>query len=231
MSRVPSWKIATASAILDSMFTPPHFEESRIDVLHDLMRHHPLASVVTLSNDGQIVANHIPLLLCSSPQPFGTLQGHVARANNLWSDSRQDIESLAIFQGPGAYISPSWYATKQETGRVVPTWNYAVVHAYGYLRVIDDATWLKSLVERLTAEHESRLPHPWSVSEAPAEYIQSRLGAIVGLEMIVTRVQGKWKMSQNQPEANRQSVIEGLHSLEVPHASAVADLIRPPRSS
>ena len=213
------------------MFTPLHFEESRIEVLHDLMRHHPLATIVTLSQAGQIDANHIPLLVCENIGPFGTLQGHVARANSLWSDARQDIESLAIFQGPEAYVSPSWYATKQETGRVVPTWNYAVVHAYGHLRVIDNTVWLKSLVERLTAEHESSHPQPWRVSDAPADYIQSRLGAIVGIEMTITRLQGKWKMSQNQPEANRAGVIDGLRSLRTPEASAVADLIRPKQPS
>jgi transcriptional regulator len=213
------------------MFTPPHFEESRIDILHDLMRHHPLAAVVTLRQDGQLVANHVPLLLCPSPDPFGTLQGHVARANSMWSDSRQDIESLAIFQGPEAYISPSWYATKQETGRVVPTWNYAVVHAYGYLHIIDDAAWLKSLVERLTAVNESPFPEPWSVTDAPADYIQSRLGAIVGVEMVVTRLCGKWKMSQNQPEENRTAVIDGLRSLGTAGAAAVANLIRSATSS
>ena len=213
------------------MFTPPHFEESRIDILHDLVRNHPLATVVTLSHDGRLVANHIPLLLCEKPEPFGTLQGHVARANPLWSDSRQDIESLAVFQGPDAYISPTWYATKKETGRVVPTWNYAVVHVYGYLHVIDDAAWLKSLVERLTTVHESGLVEPWSVSDAPAEFIQSRLGAIVGIEMVITRLQGKWKMSQNQPEANRAGVVEGLRILDTSAASAVADLIRPKQST
>jgi len=107
------------------MFTPPHFAESRIEVLHDLIRRHSLATVVTLANDGQIEANHIPLLLCETPGTFGVLQGHVSRMNPLWSNSRQDIESLVVFQGPHAYISPSWYATKQESGRVVPTLNYA----------------------------------------------------------------------------------------------------------
>jgi transcriptional regulator len=213
------------------MFTPAHFEESRPEILHDLMRRHPLATLVTLSGDGQIVANHIPLLWCEAPQPFGILQGHVARANPVWSDSRPDVESLAVFQGPESYISPSWYATKQDTGRVVPTWNYAVVHAYGCLRIIDDTEWLRSLVERLTAVHESGLAQPWSVSDAPADFIQSRLGAIVGMEMVITRLQGKWKMSQNQPQENRAGVVDGLRALGTPKAAEVADLIRPPPSS
>src|SRR5262249_57866683 len=136
------------------MFTPPHFEESRVDVMHELMRHHPLATLVNLSSKNGIVANHIPLQVSELPKPFGTLQGHVARANPLWTDSRQDVESLAVFQGPEAYISPNWYATKQETGRVVPTWNYAVVHAYGFLRVFDDPDWVRSQIERLTASQE-----------------------------------------------------------------------------
>ncbi|HEV3143534.1 MAG TPA: FMN-binding negative transcriptional regulator [Gemmataceae bacterium] len=213
------------------MFTPPHFEESRAEVLHDLIRRHPLATLVTLSKDGGIVANHIPLLWCESPAPLGALQGHVARPNTLWTDSRQDVESLAVFQGPDAYISPSWYATKQETGRVVPTWNYAVVHVYGFLRIFDDPAWIRSQIERLTASQEESFTEPWRVSDAPSEYIQSRLGAIVGIELVITRMLGKWKMSQNHPEANRAGVIEGLRSLGTPRAAEVADMVRPPRPS
>ena len=213
------------------MYTPPHFEESRVDVMHDLVRHHPLATLVTLSNKDGIVANHVPLLVCESPKPFGTLQGHVARSNPLWTESRQDVESLAVFQGPEAYISPNWYATKQESGRVVPTWNYAVVHAYGFLRVFDDPVWVRSQIERLTASQEKINTQPWHVSDAPEDYIRTRVGAIVGIEMVITRLLGKWKMSQNQPEANRARVISGLQSLATADAADVAKMIRPPADS
>jgi len=210
------------------MYIPQHFDESRVEVLHDLMRRHPFATLVTLTRDGTIVANHLPLLWCETPASLGSLQGHVARANPVWTDSRQDGEALVVFHGPEAYISPSWYATKQETGRVVPTWNYAVVHAYGVLRVIDDATWVRSQIERLTAAQESGFSEPWQVSDAPADYIQDRLRAIVGIELVVTRLLGKWKMSQNQPGANRAGVIRGLRQVGTANASEVADLVRPP---
>jgi transcriptional regulator len=213
------------------MYTSPHFDEPRVEVMHDLMRRHPLATLVTLTGGGGIEANHLPLLLCEPPPPLGSLQGHVARTSPLWAASRQDVESLVVFQGPEAYISPSWYATKQETGRAVPTWNYVVVHAYGFLRVIDDAVWVRSHLERLTAAHEASFAEPWKVSDAPADYIQARLRSIVGIELVITRLLGKWKMSQNQPEANRTGVIRGLQQLGTASASEVADLVRPPGAS
>ena len=208
------------------MYIPPHFDESRIEVLHELVRRYPLGTLVTVGTDGGLVANHIPFLLGETPGPFGLLQGHVARANPVWSESRTDGETLVVFQGPDAYISPSWYPTKQESGRVVPTWNYVAVHAYGRLRVIDDTGWVRSLVERLTATHEAAFPRPWAVSDAPADYLASRLRAIVGIEVVLTRLVGKWKVSQNQPEANRAGVVEGLESRGTPDAAAVADLVR-----
>ena len=139
------------------MYIPKHFDEPRIEVMHDLVRARPLATLVTLSASG-LNANHIPLLLSTEPAPFGVLRGHVARSNPMWSDLAKDVEVLAIFHGPDAYITPSWYASKQETGKVVPTWNYAVVHAYGRLHVIDDASWLRSHLEALTAHNESVFP-------------------------------------------------------------------------
>jgi len=130
------------------MYIPPHFEQPDIEVMHDLIRNRPLATLVTLGSDG-INANHIPLHLTPAPEPFGVLRGHVARANPIWRDLESDVDTLAIFHGPDAYISPSWYATKQETGKVVPTWNYTVVHAYGSLRIIDDASWVRSQMDDL----------------------------------------------------------------------------------
>src|SRR5262249_1872949 len=179
------------------MYVPKQFEEPNVEVMQELIRDRPLATLVSLGSNG-LNANHIPLEIAPEPSPYGTLRGHVARANPLWRELSTGVESLAIFQGPDAYITPSWYPTKQETGMVVPTWNYAVVHAYGALRVVDDADWLRSLVGRLTDQHEMGFQDRWSVSDAPHEYIEKLLGAIVGIEMVVTKLIGKWKVSQNR---------------------------------
>jgi transcriptional regulator len=192
-----------------TMYVPPHFEETRVQVLHELIRAHPLAALVTLSA-GAINANHVPLHLSEGAGRFGTLRGHVARSNPMWSDLDRDVEALAIFQGPDSYISPSWYPTKREHGKVVPTWNYAVVHAYGPLRVIDDPAWLRSLLEALVAQHESALAEPWSISDAPGEFIDRMIESIVGFEISITRLVGKWKVSQNQPAQNRAAVVDAL---------------------
>lgn len=206
------------------MYTPKHFEEPRIDVMHELMRARPLATLVTLSSGG-LAANHIPLHLADAPAPFGTLRGHVARANPVWNDFAKDIEVLAIFHGPDSYITPSWYATKQETGKVVPTWNYAVVHAYGALRVIDDAAWVRAQLEVLTAHNEAGFAKQWAVSDAPHEYTDKLLEAIVGFEIVITKLTGKWKASQNQPAQNQASVIAGLNNSGVRGAAEMAALV------
>jgi transcriptional regulator len=206
------------------MYTPKHFEEPRIEVMHELMRARPLATLVTLSSGG-LTANHIPLHLADAPAPFGTLRGHVARANPMWSDFAKEVEVLAIFHGPDSYITPTWYATKQETGKVVPTWNYAVVHAYGTLRVIDDAAWLRAQLEVLTAHNEAGFAQPWSVSDAPREYTEKLIKAIVGFEIIITKLTGKWKVSQNQPAQNQASVIAGLNNSDLRDAEAMAALV------
>lgn len=206
------------------MYIPKHFDEPRIEVMQDLIRARPLATLVTLSAGG-LNANHIPLLLSTEPAPFGVLRGHVARSNPIWSDLARDVEVLAIFHGPDAYITPSWYASKQETGKVVPTWNYAVVHAYGRLHVIDDASWLRSHLEALTAHNESVFPDPWAVSDAPYEYTEKLIEAIIGIEITVTKLSGKWKVSQNQPERNQASVISGLKECGNSDAASMATLI------
>jgi transcriptional regulator len=208
------------------MYLPAHFEESRVDVLHGLIHAHPLGALVTLTAAG-LNANHIPFEVDPEPGPFGTLRGHVARANPVWREVSRETEALVIFQGPGTYVSPAWYPTKQETGRVVPTWNYAVVHAHGPLRVIDDKAWLRDFVTKLTNRHESaRTEPPWQVTDAPADYIDTMLGAIVGLEIPITRIVGKWKMSQNRPAQDRAGVVDGLSRQGGPSDAAVADLIR-----
>lgn len=206
------------------MYTPKHFEEPRIEVMHELMRARPLATLITLSSGG-LNANHIPLHLIDQPSPFGTLRGHVARANPLWNDFAKDVDVLAIFHGPDCYITPSWYATKQETGKVVPTWNYAVVHAYGVLRIIDDATWVRAQLEALTAHNEANFSKPWSVADAPHEYTEKLIATIVGFEIVITRLSGKWKVSQNQPAQNRAGVIEGLSGSGQRDAKEMAALV------
>lgn len=192
--------------------------------MHELIRARPLATLVTLSSNG-LNANHIPLHLSDSPAPFGTLRGHVARANPLLSDLANDIEALAVFHGPDVYITPAWYATKKETGKVVPTWNYVVVHAYGFLRVVDDTDWLRAQLETLTAHNEASFPEPWAVSDAPVEHIEKIMAAIVGIEMVITRLFGKWKVSQNQPSQNLASVVAGLKASALPDALAMAALV------
>jgi transcriptional regulator len=207
------------------MYIPKHFEETRVEVLHELIRAHPLAALVTLTSDG-IDANHIPLEIDPEPAPFGTLRGHVARANPLWSAFSTEVHALAIFRGSDTYISPSWYPTKQETGKVVPTWNYAVVHAHGPLKVIDDRQWLRSFVEKLTNRHESQRSNPWKVTDAPTDFIDKQVEAIVGLEMPIARLVGKWKVSQNRPPVDREGVVQGLLEQNREPAAAMAAWIR-----
>lgn len=193
--------------------------------MHDLMRGHALATLVTLSADG-LNANHIPLHIAAGPTPYGTLKGHVARANPMLKDLVSDVDVLAIFQGPQAYISPSWYATKAETGKVVPTWNYAVVHAYGKLAIHDDPLWIREQMEALTREQEGGLPTPWAVSDAPEDFTEQLIRAVIGFEIVVTKLVGKWKVSQNQPVQNRKSVIEGLEGSQSEAGHAMASLVK-----
>ena len=207
------------------MYLPKYFEETRIQILHELIRAHPLGALVTLTPSG-LDANHIPFEVDPDPAPFGTLRGHIARANPLWRDFSRGVEALAIFQGPGTYISPSWYPTKRETAKVVPTWNYTVVHAHGALRVIDDRAWLRGFVEKLTNRHEAGRRDPWKVTDAPSDFIEKQLGAIVGLEIPITRLVGKWKVSQNRPPPDRDGVVQGLSQEGRHSAAAMADLVR-----
>ncbi len=191
------------------MYLPTHFEECRPDVLHRLLHEHPLGLLVT-QGDGGLDANPIPFLLDPERGPHGTLRGHVARANPVWREARTDVASLVVFQGPQAYVSPAWYASKAETGKVVPTWNYVMVQARGRLVVRDDAAWLRRLVGELTARHESARPVAWQVDDAPADYIDAMLRAIVGIEIELSALTGKWKVSQNRSAADRDGVARGL---------------------
>lgn len=176
------------------MYLPSHFKEERFDVISRLVTEYPLGALVTLGSGG-LSANHIPFEIDETPAPFGTLRGHVARGNPAWRDFSQDVEALVIFQGPQAYVSPSWYRTKQETGKVVPTYNYLVVHAYGPLRAIEDPAWLRALVERLTNRFEAGRTQPWAVTDAPDNFIERQLQAIVGIELPVKRLFAKWKVN------------------------------------
>jgi len=193
------------------MYLPSHFVESRPEVLRQFVVDHPLGLLVTLTADG-LQANSIPFLLDAEPAgAAGTLRAHVARANPLWRGARGDVESLVVFQGPQAYVSPSMYPTKAATGKVVPTWNYLMVQARGTLRAIDDAAWVRALVTRLTERHEAARPVPWAVSDAPDDYIETMLRAIVGIELTLTSISGKWKVSQNRLAVDRAGVAYGLH--------------------
>lgn len=207
------------------MFVPPHFEETRVEALAALIGAHPFGTLVTLGADG-LNANHIPFLLDREPAPNGTLIGHVARTNPVWRDFDPNVPALVVFRGADGYITPSWYPTKQRTGKVVPTWNYAAVHAYGRLRIVEDAARLRAIVERLTARHESARSQPWAVSDAPAEYIDQMLRGIVGVEIPVQRFVGKWKVSQNRDRADRDGVVEGLRERGDPAADELAEYVR-----
>ena len=211
------------------MYNPPVFREERIPVLHDLIRVRAFAALVTLGPDG-LSAEHIPLELDPEPGPLGTLRGHVARANPVWQTYRKDVEVLAVFQGPDGYVTPSWYPTKRETGKVVPTWNYAVVHAHGPMRVVEDREWLRALVTRLTDRHEHGRAQPWRVTDAPEDFVDGMLKGIVGLEIAITRLEGKWKMSQNRNAADRAGVVEGLRANGDAGSAAVADQVRSPQA-
>lgn len=187
------------------MYAPAHFEETRLDALHALIEAHPLGTLVTHSAAG-LEADHIPFEIAApTPEaPFGTLRAHVARANPLWRQAGAAV--LVVFQGPSDYVSPSLYAEKPVSGKVVPTYNYAVAHAHGVLRAIEDPAWIRALLERLTARHESARAAPWAVRDAPPAYIDALLKAIVGIEIPLGRLQGKWKLSQNRPPADQAAV-------------------------
>ncbi len=189
------------------MYIPPLFSEDRIDVLHDAIRRTGLATLVTLTAEG-LIASHVPMLLDPDPAPYGTLIGHVARPN---PQARGAIgEALAIFQGPEAYIAPSWYATKRATGKVVPTWNYVAIHVYGTVEFFADRERLRDVVTRLTQREETPRAEPWAVTDAPADFIDGMLKGIVGFALPIMRLEGKWKMSQNRPAEDRAGVVTGL---------------------
>ncbi|NYF89514.1 FMN-binding negative transcriptional regulator [Tunturiibacter empetritectus] len=206
------------------MYIPRANEEQRVPVLHSLMRAEPLAALVTLSSSG-LVASHIPMVLEEGGSPLGVLRGHVSRANSQWRDLEASVEALAIFSGPQHYISPTWYPGKVEHGREVPTWNYVVVHAYGSLKVMDDKSWMRAHLERLTNENEAETAMPWKVSDAPEEFIETMMKGIVGLELPIGRLEGKWKVSQNRTVRDREGVLEGLSKESTPGSLMMKRLV------
>lgn len=206
------------------MYIPKHFEVTDITMMHDLIRAYPLGTLITYA-ENTLNANHIPFYL-NDTKPYGILNGHIARANPLVNELNPDLETLVVFNGPNAYISPLWYVTKQESGKVVPTWNYVVVHAYGKLKVIDDANWLLTQLQQLTDYNENQFAKPWTVSDAPQDFIDNLLANIVGIEIKITKLIGKWKVSQNQPQQNRDSVVAGLNTTHALEACKMAEYVK-----
>jgi transcriptional regulator len=191
------------------MYRPPHFREDRLDVLHALIASHRLGTIVTNGSDG-LDANHVPFTLDATRGPFGTLKAHLAKANTQLAALSAGGEALVIFQGPETYITPSWYPSKLEHGKVVPTWNYVTVHAWGRPVVVEDPAWLLAQISELTTLNEGKRSEPWAVTDAPAAYVTSQLKGIFGIEIEIARIEGKWKTSQNRPEGDRVGVAEGL---------------------
>lgn len=205
------------------MYNPPAFKEQDVATIHDMIRNARLAHFVTATSGGMI-ASPIPMIFDAGEGEFGVLYGHVARANPQWRAAPIG-EALAIFMGPDAYISPSWYATKRETGKVVPTWNYLAVHAYGTAEFFEDTQRLLRVVTALTERHEQGRAQSWAVTDAPADFIASQLKGIVGIRLAITRLEGKRKLSQNRNAADRAGVIAGLGASDDPGDRAIAGLI------
>lgn len=200
------------------MYVPASFREHRTDVLVSFADAHPFATLIAHA-EAALCINHLPLLVAGGT----TLQGHIARANPLWRDAHTDRNAVAVFHGPHGYISPAWYPTRVQTGEVVPTWNYVAVHAHGRLRFVQDPIWLRSHLEALTSRHESARPDAWHLSEAPAEFIDDLLRAIVGVELTIDRWEGKWKVGQNRTHAERLGAIAGLRAQDTDADDALAD--------
>ncbi len=205
------------------MYQPAHFREERLEVQHQLIQAHPLGLVVTAGPSG-LMANPIPAVLDADSAGTPRLRLHLARANAQWKELAVVTECLIVFQGPQEYITPSWLATKRETGKVVPTWNYATVHVWGRPRIVEDPAWLLAQIGGLTHLQESGKPAPWAVGDAPPDFVATQLKAIVGVEIEILRTEGKWKVSQNRNEADRAGIVAGLRN-QGSAAEAMADLV------
>lgn len=204
------------------MYLPAHFEVTDKNVLHDVIANHPLGTWV-VSNGNDLLINHIPFLLDESKGTHGVLIGHVARANPVWTQLDENTKSAVVFQAEQGYVSPNWYASKRSDGRVVPTWNYSVVHVHGTAKTIEDKDSLLQIVSALTDQHEANQTKPWRVSDAPADYVDKLLGSIVGIEIRIDSITGKFKLSQNRSADDREGVIAGLQDS---NESEALDLVR-----
>lgn len=209
------------------MYQPPHFAEARTDELHRLIQAHPFGTLVTHHPATGLDANHIPFELDATRGEFGTLQAHIARANTLWSDLPANAEVMVVFRGAQGYISPSWYPSKHETHRHVPTWNYEVVHAHGRLRVVDEEKFVRGIVGRLTRRHEASEPRPWKMADAPPDYLDQMLKMIVGLEIEITRLEGKRKLGQNREPRDLGGAIDALRERGASALSSAMAQARP----
>ncbi|NLS01782.1 FMN-binding negative transcriptional regulator [Rhizobium sp. P32RR-XVIII] len=205
------------------MYQPPHFREDDLGVQHELIRAHPLGLLITAGGSG-LMANPVPFHLDANASEKGTLRLHLAKANGQWRDIQDGAPLLAVFQGANSYVTPSWYRTKQETGKVVPTWNYAIAQARGPARVIDDAEWLLRQINAITGQQEGNREEPWAVHDAPEDFVRAQLKGIIGVEIEITAIEGKWKVSQNRPVADREGVASGLN--EVEGQAEMVDLVK-----
>jgi len=210
------------------MYEPPLHRQDDIAAIHALIRSAPLGLLISHGPQG-LLANAIPFLIDESIGRFGRLRAHVARANPQWRDLKDGAEALVVFQGVDHYISPSWYETKRETGKVVPTWNYLIVQARGPATTHEDASWIRDQIEALTQSQEGRRERPWAVGDAPEDFVAMQMRAIVGVEIEIVDLRGKWKASQNRPEADRAGVVEGLNADGDGAALQMAAVVKSPK--
>jgi transcriptional regulator len=207
------------------MYVPASFREGRVEILHSLIVKYPLGLLITHGENG-LEASPIPFLLYAGEGKHGVLRAHMARANSHWKSLSGQVGCLVVFQGPEGYVTPSWYPSKTNTDKAVPTWNYATVQVRGNPSVTEDAAWLRRQLDDLTSFHERSRPQPWSLNDAPSEYIANQMKAIIGIEIPIDRIEGKWKMSQNKNDADRAGVIAGMRSESDPHHNVpVAELV------
>lgn len=206
------------------MYQPSQFREDDPETLYALIRAHPLGLLIS-GGDG-LLANPVPFELDVAPDGAARLRCHLARPNAQWQALAAAPETLAVFQGADTYITPSWYETKKRTGKVVPTWNYVVVQARGVAKIVEDPAWLRAHLEALTGTHEAGRPEPWAVTDAPPDFVAAQMRGIVGVEISVTGLEGKWKVGQNRPEADRLGMLDGLAATPSPNATTIAGLLR-----
>ena len=206
------------------MYLPPVFREDKIEVMHDLIKRQSFATLITLDG-GEICANHLPFIIHPELSEHGTLRGHISKGNPLWKSLSTSDTVLAIFQGADHYISPNWYPSKQDHHKEVPTWNYAVVHAHGTLTIIEDQGWLKSHLNELTNHHERNQQEPWKVSDAPEKYVDQQINGIAGIEIVISKLEGKWKAGQNKKEKDIIGAAEALSEIESSSAKSMSKIM------